>query len=121
MNDDRWAQVRRNPEYVKFGVLLIVTLVALLLLALLAPPIVEGPFSRALGLSGDRMPAAQEFIPFVTGRDAPAAPRTHTVAEGETLPQIAAQYDVSLEYLAAANNVINPYELKPGTILVIPE
>jgi nucleoid-associated protein YgaU len=91
------------------------------LLALLAPPIVEGPFSRALGLSGDRLPAAQEFIPFVTGRDAPAAPRTHTLGEGETLPQIAAQYDVSLEYLAAANNVINPYELKPGTILVIPE
>jgi LysM repeat protein len=53
----------------------------------------------------------------------PAVPevRYHTVQPGETLWDIANQYGVTLEALAAANELADPNTLEPGQRLVIPE
>jgi peptidoglycan-N-acetylglucosamine deacetylase len=44
----------------------------------------------------------------------------HVVKRGETLSQIAAQYGVSVQALAAANNLSNPNLIYVGQCLVIP-
>lgn len=45
----------------------------------------------------------------------------HTVIEGETLIGIALDHDVTLEALQAVNGEINPLNLQPGQLLVIPQ
>lgn len=53
----------------------------------------------------------------------PAVPevRYHTVQTGETVWDIATQYEVTLEALVAANELADPNRLEPGQRLVIPE
>lgn len=45
----------------------------------------------------------------------------HTVQPGETMWDIASQYGVTLEALAAANELVDPDRLQPGQQLVIPQ
>ena len=49
-----------------------------------------------------------------------AAPRTHTVAWGDTWYGIALKYDVSSSSLRAANPDVDPDRLRSGTVLRIP-
>ena len=46
---------------------------------------------------------------------------THTVAYGETLTRIAAQYDISVRALLEANDLPNPDLLNVGAVLVLPQ
>ncbi len=48
-----------------------------------------------------------------------AAPISHTVQRGETLTQIAATYDVSVDIIMRANNITNPSHILFGTELQI--
>ena len=50
----------------------------------------------------------------------PARPRTHTVASGETLANIARKCGVSVQALEEANPYVNPRKLKAGQILKLP-
>lgn len=45
----------------------------------------------------------------------------HEVQPGQTLFQIAELYGVSVQKLAAANNLVNPHQLEAGAILIIPQ
>ena len=45
----------------------------------------------------------------------------HEVLPGQTLFQIAEQYGVSVQEIAAANNLVNPMQLQAGSILIIPQ
>lgn len=58
--------------------------------------------------------------PTLTPTSAPGITRTHTVQSGESLGQIALDYDVSIEALAAANDLDSPDEIWAGQELVIP-
>ncbi len=65
--------------------------------------------------------------PWPTGTPAPTPPPTpsptpliHTVQSGDTLGGLAERYDVSVEDLMAANNLLNPDVLSPGQVLIIP-
>ncbi|MFN2292725.1 MAG: LysM peptidoglycan-binding domain-containing protein [Anaerolineae bacterium] len=46
--------------------------------------------------------------------------RTYTVQPGETLSEIAARFDVSLNELASANGITNPALIRAGQVLTIP-
>jgi N-acetylmuramoyl-L-alanine amidase len=50
----------------------------------------------------------------------PAADVTHTVALGEWISTIAADYGVSVEAIAAANGLSNPDAIHEGQLLIIP-
>jgi len=45
---------------------------------------------------------------------------TYTVQRGDSLSAIARQYQISLETLASANNIVNPNLIEPGQVLLIP-
>ncbi len=49
-----------------------------------------------------------------------SAPRTHTVARGETLASIARSHGISLSALESANPYVNPKKLKAGQVLNLP-
>ncbi len=51
---------------------------------------------------------------------APAATRTHTIANGETLSRVAAKYGIKLSALQKANPNVDSSRLKPGQTVVIP-
>ena len=74
------------------------------------PPPASG--SRA---SATRPPAARSGASRTT-----AAPRTHTVAWGDTWYGIALEYDVSSSSLRAANPDVDPERLRSGMVLRIP-
>jgi LysM repeat protein len=44
----------------------------------------------------------------------------HEVLPGQTLYQVAELYGVSVAEIAAANHLVNPMQLQPGSILIIP-
>ena len=50
----------------------------------------------------------------------PALPANHTVQEGETLTSVSQQYGVSIDEVAAANNLTTSSALTAGQVLVIP-
>lgn len=51
----------------------------------------------------------------------PPGNRTHKVARGESLWSIARQYGLSLQEVAAANQLTNPALISPGQIIIIPQ
>lgn len=136
---DQEAAEEEQKEYLKFVALLVVMLLVLFCLAWLIPPLFSDAIPGALGLNGNSavdVPAdteQQEIQESTAPEMAPVEPDQeyaypvpdttvvyHLVVEGETLAQIASSYGLSLETLAAANNIINPQQLKAGTVLVIP-
>jgi LysM repeat protein len=50
----------------------------------------------------------------------PPAAKTHSVAAGETMASIARKYGITLEALRAANPLVEPRHMRPGTTLNIP-
>jgi len=58
-------------------------------------------------------------VPFPTA--IPPGLRTHTVQQYETLLDIALKYDVTVEAIAALNGIADPYPLKIGQVLLIPQ
>jgi Tfp pilus assembly protein FimV len=50
----------------------------------------------------------------------PPEPRTYTVQEGDTLDQIALDFDTTVERLLELNPDIEPTELRPGQRLRVP-
>jgi LysM repeat protein len=52
---------------------------------------------------------------------APAFGQTVTVAPGQTLWQLAAQYQTTVQALAAANGIADPNQVLVGTVLTIPD
>lgn len=60
------------------------------------------------------------FIPNGGGGGGGSCARTHYVQRGETLSQIARWYGVSVQQLAAANNIHNPSRIYAGQKLCIP-
>jgi LysM repeat protein len=50
----------------------------------------------------------------------PPQPRTYTVKEGDTLDQIALDFNTTVERLLALNPDIEPTELRPGQRLRVP-
>jgi nucleoid-associated protein YgaU len=131
MSSDDDGQKRRDSlaEYAKFGVFLVVVLGAVLGLALLRPLIFGQVLPAVLGLdtpSNSRIDVplqeGQEVIsePENSGVGGEPSPWLHTVQEGQSLGQIAVLYDVSVEDIAFANNILNPHNIQPGTLLIIP-
>ena len=45
----------------------------------------------------------------------------HEVQEGQTLYTIAGLYGVPVERIAAANNLVSPFQIAAGTVLFIPQ
>ncbi|MDG5749187.1 M23 family metallopeptidase [Qipengyuania sp. XHP0207] len=50
----------------------------------------------------------------------PATKTEHTVAEGETLSGIAERVGVSATVIAAANGLVEPFDVRAGQVLIIP-
>ncbi|MGH2537413.1 MAG: LysM peptidoglycan-binding domain-containing protein [Candidatus Promineifilaceae bacterium] len=109
-----------SAEWLKFGLLVAVLLAGLLVLAAVARPLFQEVVPAALGLP--QMGAEGGFRTFSPALEgAPDAPgQVHVVQEGESLEQIALRYGVPLQELAAANRLVNPHQLAPGTQLLIP-
>jgi hypothetical protein len=148
MNERSNAQ-RQEPdarvEYTKFVALLVVMLVGLLILAVVSPWLIGRLTPVVLGLdgltAGQTGPAAEEMPAIEEGPVAPEALTVpgsaaasegtapaemavggwqHEVQPGQTLFQIAKLYGLSVQEIAAANNLVNPLELEAGVILIIP-
>ena len=142
MSDEQKQQNNQDnkSEYLKFVGVLALFLAVILCLALLLPPLFSNAIPAALGLdensaddsestplqnsSGEELQTEKEPPDSGSGGQPQVGPESlvvHTVQEGETLAQIATDYDVSLEALAAANNIINPQQVVTGSVLVIPQ
>lgn len=60
-------------------------------------------------------------LPGAPARPEPAeAATSHEVAAGETLPEIALRYNVTVHSLSVANQISNPSRIFPGLVLTIP-
>lgn len=134
MSDDRGQFGCRDDlvEYTKLGLFVLILMGALVIIALLRPVIVEQILPAALGLNlGQGGEAGLEASPSVDSTPtvgteqepvtASATETVHTVREDESLRQIAVLYGVSVESIAAANNLISAGQLKAGTELIIPK
>jgi LysM repeat protein len=129
-----------QSEYLKFVGLLGLLLAIIFCMAILVPPLFSNAIPAALGLDvnsatdTETIPSQnnsiEEVDPGVEPTDSgpesqpqlgPESLTVHTVQEGETLNQIATIYNVSLEALAAANNIINPQQVAAGSVLIIPQ
>lgn len=76
-------------------------------------------------LPSDTEPAPKATVTPAVARQpersaAPPAPGTHTVSKGEWLLEIARGYEVDPKVLAATNDLVPPYPLRPGQVLTIP-
>jgi hypothetical protein len=124
----RWEGI--PLEYRKFGILVAVMFGCVLAVAIGAPRFFDKALPAILGLpSGGRpeaitvpsgLPLTRELLPAIKV-GGPSDASTHTVRPGETIQQIAALYGLTVEELARANNLLNPYQVTPGARLVIPD
>ena len=61
-------------------------------------------------------------VPTLTPTKPPSpTPSTYTVRAGDTISNIAEEFDISMEELMAANRLQDPNELSVGQVLIIPE
>jgi len=61
-------------------------------------------------------------VPTLTATKPPSpTPSTYTVRAGDTISNIAEEFDISMEELMAANRLQDPNELSVGQVLIIPE
>lgn len=142
MRDEQEQQNSEDnqSEYLKFVGVLALFLAIIFCAAILIPPLFSNAIPAALGLdtnsadSPEAVPPQSnsteelqtEEEPSDTGPESqpqlgPESLTVHTVQEGETLTQIATNYNITLEALAAANNIINPQQVATGSVLIIPQ
>jgi LysM repeat protein len=140
----------RRSELIKFGILAIILLGAVLLVAVTRPlifgqivPAVIGQGERSAPLSTDAeqpakvTPTLEETDPLVTATQAatPVTPEAteeaeeslrliptvrHVVQPGENLTTIAETYNVTVDDIIMANNITDPNRIEAGTVLRIP-
>jgi LysM repeat protein len=89
------------------------------------PPEGEGAAEEAPAAEtppGGEAPATQPEPPPATQpvEPAPTGPVSYVVQAGDTLGRIAQRYNVSVEEIAAANNITNIHRLEVGQTLTIP-
>ena len=150
-SDSQAQKPKDTPEYLKFVALLIVFLVVILAAAALSPRLVSEVTPSVLGLDGApaALPAAEEAptiedapviepeilvepnsqaapeqaapVQSLDGMGGEPAGLQHEVQAGQTLYQLAALYGVSVQEIAAANNLVNPAQIEAGAILIIPQ
>jgi LysM repeat protein len=65
-------------------------------------------------------PVTTDPTPLPPQPTTPGEPVNYVVQRGDTLGRIAQQYNVSIEDLAAANNLTNIHSLQEGQVLIIP-
>lgn len=69
-------------------------------------------------------PTVTEVVPVATEavmvETAVPQPITHTVQPGENLTKIAQQYNIPVQAIMQANNLLNPNYIQAGQVLVIP-
>lgn len=82
------------------------------------PPLMKivTPTPAPAATPGSQPPAPAQ----ATQPAAPAANGTYVVQAGDTLYVIAARLNVSMQALAAANNITNPSSLQVGQVLKVP-
>jgi LysM repeat protein len=84
----------------------------------------ETPQASPTSVPASRTPSATATLaPTTAGATATviaAADRTYTIQPGETLSEIAARFDVSVNDLATANGITNPALIRAGQVLTIP-
>lgn len=78
-----------------------------------------GPTLARNTIAQQAPPAPTEAVAKPTATPTPEE-RTHTVADGESLSTIAAQYEITTGALAAANNIANTDLVRVGQILKVP-
>lgn len=117
--DDR----ARWVEYVKFALLLSFLMGLLFVVTVAGPVIFQDIVPSVLGIDqGPAVNSAESADPSLGVGGAGVDNRhLHIVQEGEDLYEIARMYGVDAEALATANYIINPYQLKAGTVLIIPQ
>jgi LysM repeat protein len=139
-NSDQQSQKPEDtPEYLKFMALLVVFLVVVLAVAALSPRLIGEVTPAVLGIGGAQAvqpEQASEEGPGLGGApEGSAGPEQaspaesqieaeslrHVVQAGQTLFQIAELYGVSVEEIAAANNLVSPGQLQAGAMLIIPQ
>lgn len=60
------------------------------------------------------------WIPGQGAPPTPVSPVTHVVQPGDNLYRISLRYGVSVQAIAAANGIVNPWYIRVGQVLIIP-
>ncbi|MFQ5399454.1 MAG: LysM peptidoglycan-binding domain-containing protein [Anaerolineae bacterium] len=76
----------------------------------------QPPPSEETAAEATPEPAPEENAPAETTQ----TETTHVVQAGETLARIAQQYSVTVDAIAAANNIVNVHSISAGQTLIIP-
>lgn len=142
MSDQRDNRPAAGPEFIRFGILLLVLFFTIIIVAMLRPVIFQQIVPAVLGWgNATTTPLPIETVPAgstPTAIPQPATntpepplvteptlepsptPQIHTVQQGENLTTIANRYGVSVEAIIIANNLTSPDQIQPGDQLMIP-
>lgn len=136
---DRVKDIESQRDLRKFAVFLAVIFVVILIMAVITEPLGDR-IPAILGIGDDSDSSSdsvspdpgetgsftsletQELLPLLDQGDAPELGNAiqHEVQKGETINQIAAQYDVSVKDIASINRLLNPEQIEAGDVLIIP-
>jgi LysM repeat protein len=141
-SEERKKYTESQRDLRKFAALLAVIFVAILLCSALTGPIFDRVVQPILGQDDENQhssgaveskqeeeeagrsndPEDQELLPLLEQGESTSVQNTiqYEVQDGETLPQIAIRYGVAVDDIASLNNLVNPYQLNPGDVLIIP-
>jgi LysM repeat protein len=76
--------------------------------------------AEANGIVNPNSLAVGQRIKIPTSAPGPSPQFSHQVRQGQTLFTISLQYGVAWTAIAEANNIVSPYVIFPGQVLVIP-
>lgn len=138
--DDRMKEVESQSDLRKFAVLLAVIFAVILIMAVITEPLGNRVVPAILGLDDDSdvssdsvnpdpgeegsysSSESQELLPLLEQGDSLELKDAvqHEVQQGETIHQIAVQYDVSIEDIASLNRLVSLEKIEKGDVLIIP-
>ncbi len=141
-SEERKKDTESQRDLRKFAVLLAVIFVVILLCSALTGPLFERVVQPVLGQDDESQhssgavgskqeeekagrsndPEDKELLPLLEQGESTSAQNAiqYEVQDGETLPQIAIRYGVSVDDIASLNNLVNPHQLNSGDVLIIP-